>query len=187
MNQTIARVEALCLTVKDLPGEHVDEVQVDWEGFVGDKHYGLTRKLGRHHQPYARGTEVRNMRQVSLVSREELDEIAARLDLSHIDPAWLGANLTLSGLPNLTHLAPGSQLHFEGGVGLVVDGYNAPCTTAGGYLQTLFPDREKLTNRFPKAAVDLRGLVAWVRVPGVLRLGESFSVEAPRSVPVSQA
>ena len=51
----------------DRPGTLVstahEQVQVDFAGFVGDQHAGLTRKSDSRTPHYARGTEIRNDRQ----------------------------------------------------------------------------------------------------------------------------
>ncbi len=170
------RVEAVLITPKLLPGTPVDEVQVTWEGFVGDRHSGLTMKSTRQQKHYPKGTEVRNVRQVSIVSVEDLAAVASNLGIPRVDPAWVGANLLLSGIPNLTQLPSGSRLYFEGGVGITVEGENLPCTTAGGCVQQQFPDRQGITSAFPKQALGRRGLVAWVEKPGLLRRGETVLV-----------
>lgn len=170
------RVEVVLITPKLLPGIPVDEIQVTWEGFVGDKHYGLTMKSTSQQKHSPKGTEVRNVRQVSIVSVEDLAAAAANLGIQRIDAAWVGANLLLSGIPNLTQLPSGSRLYFEGGVGIAVEGENLPCTTAGGCVQEHFPDREGITTAFPKRALGKRGLVAWVEKPGRIRTGESVLV-----------
>ena len=96
------QVEALVITPEWMPGNPVDEVQVTWEGLVGDKHYGLTMKAGSSQKPYPKGSEVRNVRQISIVSAEELNAVAESMQLPAIDPSWVGANLMLSGVPGLT-------------------------------------------------------------------------------------
>ena len=170
------RVVALLITSQRLPGTSVDEAQVTWEGFVGDKHYGPTMKSTSQQKAYPKGTEVRNVRQVSIVSVEELAAVAENLGVPRVDPGWIGANLLLFGVPGLTQLPSGTRLHFEGGVGIVVDGENLPCTTAGGSIQQECPDREGISTAFPKQALGKRGLVAWVEKPGVIRTGEAVLV-----------
>ncbi|MFN7035473.1 MAG: MOSC domain-containing protein [Bellilinea sp.] len=157
----------------------VSEVQVTFEGFVGDKHAGWTRLSDSRTPHYERGTLIRNDRQVSLVSSEELAEIAQRLNLLSIQPEWLGANLLLSGIPNLTRLPPPARLFFEQGVVLAVSGENLPCTAAGRVIQQNVPERDDLAQQFVKAARGLRGLVAVVEHPGVIALGEKVRADLP--------
>jgi MOSC domain-containing protein YiiM len=172
------KVEGLLLSPPNsyLPAQAVDQVDVSWEGFAGDKHSGLTMKAGSSQKHYPKGAEVRNVRQISLVSREELDQIAAGLDVPEVQAAWVGANMLVSGIPELTQLPSGSRLYFEGGVGLVVEGENLPCSTAGGAVQEQYPDREGLASQFPKKAIGKRGLVGWVEKPGAIRVGETVQV-----------
>lgn len=181
-NEYRGRVEALLVTPKMLPGNPVDHVNVAFEGFEGDKHFGMTMKSNSYQKAYPKGTEVRNVRQISIVSVEELAQIARSMDLPHVDPAWVGANLLVSGIPDLTQLPKGSRIYFDNGVGLVVECENLPCTTAGGSLQSQFPDRPEITTTFPKKAIGKRGLVGWVERPGKLAKNEGFLVRLAQDV-----
>ncbi|MCL5429498.1 MAG: hypothetical protein M1347_06860 [Chloroflexi bacterium] len=176
------RVETLLITPKSMPGIPVDEVNVAWEGFMGDKHFGLTMKAGNSQKNYPKGTEVRNVRQISIVSAEELSEVAESMGLPIIEPAWLGANLLVSGIPALTQLPSGSRLYFDNGVGIVIEGENLPCTTAGNSLQQQFPDRPEITTTFPKKAIGKRGVVGWVEKPGRLSTGEGFLLRLAQDI-----
>src|SRR3954452_11149033 len=73
-------------------------INLTWEGVEGDRHAGLTRRSDSRTPHYRRGTEIRNTRQVSLVSAEELAVIADRLGMLRVLPEWLGANLTVAGI-----------------------------------------------------------------------------------------
>ncbi|MDB5082536.1 MAG: hypothetical protein JWP00_4460 [Chloroflexi bacterium] len=159
-----------------------DQATVTFEGFEGDKHSGLTRLSDARTPHIKRRTVIRNSRQVSLVSVEELAEIAAALDLPLVEPEWLGANLLLSGIPNLTYLPPSTRLFFPGNAVLVVEGENDPCLTPGDVLQSRYLDKKKLAGRFPKAALHRRGLVGWVERPGLIKPGEPVRVEVPSQV-----
>jgi MOSC domain-containing protein YiiM len=176
------RVESLLLTKKELPSEPVNEVEVTLEGFVGDKHFGYVMKANIYQKEYPKGTPVRNVRQISVVSTEELDDVAKNMELPRIDAAWVGANMEISGIPDFTQLPSGSRLYFEGGVGIAIEGENLPCTTAGGSLQQQYPDRNDITSAFPKKAIRKRGVVAWVERPGVIRKGEKVMVRLAEDV-----
>jgi MOSC domain-containing protein YiiM len=176
------KVETLLLTKKELPSEPVDQVEVTLEGFVGDKHFGFSMKSNSYQKEYPKGTPVRNVRQISVVSSEELSEVAQKMDLPRIEAAWVGANLELSGVGDLTALPKGSRLYFEGGVGIAIEGENLPCTTAGGSLARQFADRPEIANLFPKKAIRKRGVVAWVERPGVIRKGEKVLVRLAEDV-----
>jgi hypothetical protein len=177
-NELQGKVEAVLVSPPGsyLPGNPVDVVEVTLEGFAGDKHSGLTMRANSSQKPYPKGAEIRNVRQVSLVSVEELAEIAQGLSVPTILPEWVGANLLISGVSELTKLSPGSRLYFANGAGLVIEGENTPCTTAGGALQEQYPEIEGLATRFPKQAIGKRGLVAWVERAGQIKKGESVVV-----------
>lgn len=175
-------VEAIAITPEHLPSVALDEVELTWAGMVGDKHSGLTMKASKSQAPYAKGAEVRNVRQISILSAEELAHIAEAMKVERVEPAWLGGNLMLSGIPQLTQLPAGSRLYFEGGAGIVVEGENMPCVTAGSCLADQYPDRPELKTAFPKKAIGKRGLVAWVEKPGVIRKGEKVTVRRAEDV-----
>ncbi len=156
-----------------------ESVEVEWAGFQGDKHSGDTMPAGSGQRAYARGTEIRNTRQISIVSIEELQLIANDLGVAKIEPEWVGANMLVSGIEDFTSLPPGSRLYFENGVGLVVDGDNRPCTDAGGEIQKNYPEVEGITSAFPKKAIGKRGLIAWVERPGKISSGEAVSIKIP--------
>lgn len=168
----------------DFISEAVDELVLNYRGIDGDFHAGLTRASGAREPWYTRGTEMRNERQISILSVEELAEIAPGMGLDELKPEWIGANLVLEGIPNLSYLPPRSLLFFDGGVTLRVDGYNAPCRLAGGSIAThvgAVGDGENARDTdmalsFKDAAKMKRGLVAWVECEGVIKPGEDFTV-----------
>ncbi len=156
-----------------------DAAQVTFEGFAGDRHAGLTRPSDGRTPHYPRGTEIRNTRQVSIVSAEELAEVAAAMGLETVLPEWLGANLLLTGIPRLTRLPPGIRMVFSGGAVLAVEGENLPCAAPGKVIQARHPNIPELAARFVKAAWGRRGLVAWVEKPGVIRVGDNVRLLQP--------
>ncbi|OCW58614.1 MOSC domain-containing protein [Hoeflea olei] len=161
----------------DFPTGEVARLETGFDGIPGDYHAGPTRKSGSREPWYPRGTEIRNERQISIVAPDELALAAGEMGIERIDPAWIGANLVITGIPMLSMLPPRTQLFFEGGVTLRVDGDNAPCRLAGGSIAKNFPDMDKtqLALAFVKAAKRRRGLVAWVEKPGVIAPGEAVT------------
>ncbi|HML23026.1 MAG TPA: hypothetical protein PKD09_15340 [Aggregatilinea sp.] len=153
-------------------------VQVTFAGIEGDHHAGLTR-ISSGSGRYARGTEIRNERQVTIVSVEELAAVAQTMGIPEIGAEWICANLLIEGIPALTQLTPSTRLYFSGGVTLVVEGENPPCTGAGASIQSHYPDVPDLTTGFPKAAIHKRGLLMTVERPGVIAAGESVRAEVP--------
>lgn len=173
-----ATVESVLLA--DSPGtfvtRRVDQVVLDIAGIPGDRHYGLTRLSGAREPMYPRGTEIRNRRQISVVSAEECDQIAQQLGLNAVLPEWLGANLLLRGLPNLTQLPTGSRLLLPSGAGLICEGENAPCRHPGKVIQTLHPTQPNLIKRFVPIAQRRRGIVCSIECPGTIVQGDSLRV-----------
>lgn len=157
------------------------DVKVTFAGFLGDRHSGFTRFSDSRTPQYPRGSEIRNDRQVSILSSEELAEVAERMGLPELLPEWLGANLLLSGVPQLTHLPPNTRLVFPQSTVLVVQGENLPCRWTGRAIaaQTSRPEIEPL---FPKASLHLRGIVACVEKPGFITEGDPVSVVVPRQI-----
>ena len=160
----------------------VTSVNVTLEGFEGDKHAGLTRLSDVRVPHYPPGTIIRNTRQVSIVSMEELEQIAEALKVPAISADWLGANLNLVGIPNLTQLPPSTRLFFPRDAVLVIDGENEPCIGPGRVIQKHYPDVPRLTSAFPKAALHKRGLVAWVERAGMICNGDVVRVDIPPQV-----
>jgi hypothetical protein len=149
----------------------VDVLTVDLQGIPGGRHYGFTRKAGARERWYDAGMEMRSGRQLSIVSVEELAEIARRMDLPRIEPGWIGANIVVSGLPDFSLLPWGTRLFFGDGAVLVNEGDNAPCRFAGAEIARHFPERERLDILFPKAAICLRGIVVSVERAGTIAPG----------------
>lgn len=167
--------------IADGPGfatREVAELAVTLEGIGGDRHAGVARRADSRVPWYPRGTPIRNSRQVSLVAPEELAEIARRLGVAQVAPEWIGANLVVEGVPQLTFLPPGTRLHFAGGAALVVEGENAPCRHAGAAVAAATGQVEAELG-FAKAAKGLRGLVAWAERAGTLTPGTEVSLRVP--------
>ncbi len=157
----------------------VDSCQIKYEGFVGDIHAGLTMKTGGRQPHYPKDTQIRNYRQVSIVSVEELQSIADRMGIDEIMPGWIGANLAVEGIPHLTLLPPSTRIEFAGGAVLVVDGENLPCIHPGKIIQQNFPNLDGLAETFPKHSLGRRGIVAWVECPGTIQTGNEITLHTP--------
>lgn len=158
-------------------GEPLAEMPLTFAGFAGEVHAGLTRpSCSRVTAQHRKGTEIRNTRQVSLVSAEEMAEVAAKLGLEAMDYAWLGAGVVLSGIPDFTHVPPSSRLQAESGATLVVDMENRPCVEVAKTIETARPSHGKA---FKAAATEKRGVTAWVERQGTLRLGEKMRLHVP--------
>lgn len=159
----------------------VEGLELTYEGIPGDTHSGWLRKSGSREPWYARGTEMRNERQVTILSRAELSDAAAEMGIDTIEPEWIGGNITLDGIPMLSLLPAATLLFFEGGVTLKVDFQNGPCRISGASIARHI-GREGdvgLALSFVPAAKRRRGLLAWVERPGTIRSGESVRVQLP--------
>lgn len=166
----------LCDIPSSIASRRKEWIVVELAGITGDRHYGHTfASNGRYPYPY--GTEIRNSRQVSIISVEEMEEVAAMIGIPSILPEWLGANLFVSGIAALTLLPPSSRLHFQNGAVLVIQGENDPCSNPGNLIQQNNPGIPKLSPAFVKAAIHKRGLVAWVEKAGKIASGEPFEAE----------
>jgi hypothetical protein len=183
--QTIqGKVESVLIAPQSdvLDSEARSEIKITFEGCEGDRHAGMTMPSGSRTPYYTRGTAIRNSRQISIVSCEELVKTAEIMKLPRLLPEWLGANLCLSGIPDLSHLPVGTRLFFDQGVTLVVEAENKPCSLAGKSIEANFPDQIGLGATYPKAGMGLRGIVAWVEKPGLIRPGETVKIKPPAPV-----
>ena len=153
------------------------ELDLDWGGARGDRHHGVTMASdARQADVYSKGTEIRNHRQLSIVDVAELAEIAAALGIDELAPGTIADNICTSGIPGLTALEPMSRLEFASGAVLMTGGRNAPCTIAGRMVQARYGSPAE---KFPKAALDRRGITAWVERPGRIQPGDEVRVLPP--------
>ena len=176
MSKLIATVDALIVRDKQqyAPTETRALIEVSLEGIVGDVHGGFIRPSDARDKGIIRGTPVRNWRQWSAVSREELAVIAKNMGIDQVDGRALSANFVFSGIPNFTQIPKGSSIIFENGVILMVEDENEPCVGPGKEISALYPDKKP--HDFVKNAINLRGLVGVVYRAGVVRVGEMAEV-----------
>ena len=159
----------------------VDRVQAGFAGLEGEAHAGLTRPACvRVKRQYPRGTEIRNARQLSIVSAEELAAIAAAMGIDRLEPGWLGASMMVAGLEAFTRIPPAARLIFTAGTGVAVDMENAPCRLPAAEIEARHPGRGR---GFPTHARGRRGVVGWVERPGPIALGDRFEVHVPPQHP----
>lgn len=177
-----------------LPG-----IGVDHGGIPGSRHHGPLRLSGPREPWLKRGLSLRNDRQLSALSLEEMDILAMSLGLPQVDPSLLGANLLVLGLTDFSRIAPGSHLAiggvpppaqaktvpFSGGAVLRVEAYNTPCRKAGRMLASAFGQPE-IEFDFVRKAAGLRGLVLSVAMSGTIREGDSILVIPPILPPMSR-
>jgi hypothetical protein len=157
-----------------------DSLQAELDGFVGDRHRSYTRKCWQGDKQ-AQGSVRRNERQWSAVCPDELVEISKTMDLKEpITAASVGANLCITGVPNLSELPKGTILKFPSGAELMVEEFNPPCLEMGQKLAALHSTNSGKPIRdtaFPKAAQYLRGVVGVVEVAGVINAGDEVIIK----------
>ena len=161
----------------DLASAPLEMVELQFGGIKEEAHGGVTRpSCSRVISQHPRGTNIANVRQLSLVSAEDLALIAEEMGIGALDPSWIGASLMVKGLPDFTHIPPSSRLQAPSGATLVVDMENRPCHLPAAVIDRHFPDKGKL---FKNAAKGHRGVTAWVEREGVLNLGDTLTLHVP--------
>ena len=154
-----------------------EAVILRFDGVEGDCHGGLSRKSdSRMLKQFKRGTVVKNARQVSMLSEEELAEVALKMGIPAIRPEWVGANIVIRGIPDLTLLPPSTRMRFPSGAAIVVDLENLPCRYPADIIARQHPEQKQ---GFVAAARHKRGVVGWVEAEGDIRLGDSITLWLP--------
>ncbi|SEP74296.1 MOSC domain-containing protein [Thalassovita taeanensis] len=160
-----------------LRAEPLSEVMLSYAGVEGEAHGGLVRpSCSRVIRQHPRGTEIRNVRQLSVLSAEELAEVAAKIGVGQFHPAWVGASMVIEGIPDFTHVPPSSRLQAPSGATLVVDMENRPCHLP---VKVIDEDAPGAGRKFKAAAAGKRGVTVWVEREGVLRLGDVLRLHVP--------
>lgn len=160
-----------------LQSDPAEELSLTFEGVEGEHHAGHTRlSCARVTTQYTKGTEIRNTRQISIVSEEEVAATAEILGIPQIDPQWIGATIVVRGLPDFSLVPPSSRLVFDEGASLTVDMENAPCIFPAREIDVHHPGVGK---HYKTAARNRRGVTAWVERPGTLALGARFDLHVP--------
>ncbi len=153
------------------------EMPLTFAGPPDEIHAGLTRpSCSRVKSQYPKGTEIRNTRQLSIVSADELSDIAETLDLDGIEPAWVGASIVVEGIPDFSHIPPSSRLQAPSGATVTIDMQNRPCLYPAMTIEAARPGHGKA---FKAAAKGLRGVTAWVEREGTLKLGDVLTLHVP--------
>lgn len=151
-------------------------IELRGDGIIGDRHSGPTKKADGRDKGFVRGTIIRNWRQWSAISTEELEEIGSRLAVPEFDGTLLGSNIVISGIPAFTKLPKGTLLQFPNAA-LFVEDENAPCTKAGKLIASEY--LSVTPHGFVAAARGRRGLVGVVHTPGTIHVGDEVRVVIP--------
>ena len=176
----VGRVDA-CLLSPDratgLDKSPTGSLTLTFDGIVGDCHSGPTMVSdARTLKQYPRGVPLKNRRQVSIVSVEEMAEVAEALAIPVLPPEWVGANLLVSGIPDLTILPPATRMMFSSGATLIIDLENQPCKYPAEIIERHHPGHG---SAFVARAKHKRGLVAWVEREGTIASGDSIRLLLP--------
>ena len=160
-----------------LRAENVAQLDLGFSGDRGARHEGVNRpSCVRVKNLYPQGTEIRNVRQLTILSEEELTEIAREMDLDAVDPGLLGASVVIRGIPDFTHVPPSSRLQAPDGLTVTIDMENRPCVLPGREIEAEAPGHGAA---FKPAAQGRRGVTAWVERPGMLKVGDTLSLFVP--------
>ncbi|WP_299679645.1 MOSC domain-containing protein [uncultured Roseobacter sp.] len=164
-------------SAKTLRAEALETAELTFAGIAGECHGGLTRpSCVRVKAQYPKGTEIRNVRQLSVLSAEELAVIAAEMGLEAIDPIWVGASMVIEGIPDFTHVPPSSRLQMASGASITVDMENRPCVLPGREIEK---DAPGFGAAFKPAAKTRRGVTAWVEREGAVAVGDTVTLHIP--------
>ncbi|WP_299296380.1 sulfurase [uncultured Tateyamaria sp.] len=155
----------------------VDHVDATLDGFPGEAHGGPTRaSCVRVASQYPEGTTIRNVRQLSVLSAEELAMTAQEMGLDAIDPAWVGASMVIEGIPEFSKVPPSSRLMAPSGAGIAIDMENRPCIFPGKEIEQEAAGFGRL---YKPAAKNRRGVTAWVEFGGRLAVGDVLTLHVP--------
>ncbi|GGZ81806.1 MOSC domain-containing protein [Streptomyces bluensis] len=140
-------------------------------GVEGDVHAGVTVK---HRSRVAQDPTQPNLRQVHLIHEELFTEVGGAGFA--VNPGDLGENITTSGI-DLLGLPTGALLLIGDEAVVEVTGLRNPCVQIDGFQDGLLKQvvfRDEAGNLIRKA-----GIMSVVRVGGVVRPGDTITVELP--------
>ena len=106
--------------------------------------------------------------------------LATAMGLPSLSPGLLGVTMLLDGIPDFSHIPPGSRLQAASGATIVVNLNNRPCTVPLKAIEAAHPGYGA---KFKPAANGLRGIVGWVEREGPLHLGDTVRLHIPDQRP----
>lgn len=161
--------------------EKLESLDLTFEGIPGERHAGRNRpSCSRVTSQHAKGTEISNVRQVTILSGEEISQIAADCGLDCLNPKYLGASIVIEGIEDFSHVPPSSRLQADNGTTLIIDMQNRPCHLPAREIEADLPGHGKA---FKVAAEGRRGVTAWVERPGKLQVGDRLRLHIPDQRP----
>lgn len=160
-----------------LASNAAQSMDLTFAGPVGEDHGGETRaSCSRVRDLYTPGTQIKNTRQLTILSQEELDQIAQNMGLPSLDPALLGASMVIRGIPDFTNITPCARLVAPSGASVTIEHANRPCTLPARPIETAHTG---FGAKFKPAAKGLRGVTAWVEAEGRIAVGDELAVFVP--------
>lgn len=160
--------------------EVTGEIVLQFGGFAGDRHFGLTRPSCSRTPWHPRESVISNTRQISIVSIEECAGIAHDMGIARIYPSWLGANLATKNIPNLSAMPPSTRMVFPSGATLFITEENIPCLHPGKVIAQEY-NHPELAGTFVKIAMGRRGVVALVEREGLIKTDDRIKLIWPRT------
>jgi hypothetical protein len=163
----------------------VNKINCDFNGITDDYCNRLTYlSTGREKTFTPKGTPIANLRQITILSEEELKQIQSDMNISILDPMWLSPNIIIKGYDNFSALQPGTILKFSSGCILYISMQNPPCTAISDVLKEVLPETDRPNAKlFCKAALYSRGLVAIVYAEGEITVNDTVEVLIPKLNP----
>jgi MOSC domain-containing protein YiiM len=125
---------------------------------------------------YAQGTEIANVRQLSILSAEEMAQTAAEMGLATLEPEHLGTSMVIEGIPDFTHVPPSARLQAASGATITIDMENRPCVLPGREIEQDSPGHGP---KFKAAAKGRRGVTGWIEREGALKVGDRLQLFIP--------
>ena len=177
-----ASVEKLLITQPfgEVPKE-VNKIELLLDGIKYDRHFGKTRNADvRTTKLLSKGIEVTNLRSITLISQEELDEISSDVGFEVL-PDDLEANITLKGIEKLTKLPAGTFIRFPRNAIIFVTAENLPCVIPAQNMMKRGMEKSQAI-KFTKAAMGKRGLTAMPFASGVIKVGDQVEIILPQSL-----
>lgn len=176
-----AKVEKLLITMPfgEVPKE-IEKMEIMLAGVKYDRHFGMTRLSDvRTARLLPKGVETINLRGITIVSSEDLKYISEKIGTDAL-PDDLEANITLSGVDNLTKLPIGTFIKFPRQVILFVTSENMPCVIPAQNMIKRGVAKE-IALKFPKAGMGKRGLTAMPYASGFIKVGDEAEIYPPQN------
>ena len=159
----VGRVIVVCTSpVEGVPKYVQPEATIAEFGFEGDYHCRPLRPSFSQPGTFKPNTD----RHISIVAKEALDAVNAKLELA-LQPGSLGENILTEGLGDLGDVVEGACIEIGSGIQLVVTAQNNPCINLRPYHHFLI-----------RTIYGRRGLLCAIKqgVGRVVRAGDMIAI-----------